>query len=129
MTMAFYTLVAFPASKTRLKNFFSEDGASPGWLLTAAPRLRPAGFDLSTSGYAHLVDGEYWGGDFRGPQTGSALPGRNSHLSRARRLGLSLGVGSGSSRFCECSRPESRRCGRIARFLLFGVRPDSSAPC
>lgn len=60
MTMAFYTLVAFPASKTRLKNFFSEDGASPGWLLTAAPRLRPAGFDLSTSGYAHLVDGEYW---------------------------------------------------------------------
>lgn len=60
MTVPYYTLGAFPTAHVRLKGFFAEAQDSPGWLLTQSPRFRGAGFDLSTSGYGQLVDGEYW---------------------------------------------------------------------
>lgn len=60
MKIPYYTIAALPTTKTRLRNFFADEGDGPGWLLTASPRFRTAGFDLSTSGYGTLVDGQYW---------------------------------------------------------------------
>lgn len=56
----FYVLAAAPSESVRLKGFFRDGEASPGWLLTRPQLFRGSGFDVSTGDIARLVDGERW---------------------------------------------------------------------